>query len=199
MQELGTLVQVILVDLLFAGDNAIAVGLVAAGLAKEQRSKVIFLGVALAVILRIIFAVATVQLLKIPGLLLVGGILLAWVAWKLYFDIRKSEQSKFEGIESESGSLTFRQALFRILIADVSMSLDNVLAVAGIARDHLTILIFGLALSVALMLVGANFIANFLERHRSVGYIGIAVIVIVAASMIWDGSNDILARYSEVG
>ncbi len=193
MAEFSTLIQVILVDLLFAGDNAIAIGVVAASLPKDQRTKVIATGVLLAVILRIAFAVATVQLLKIPGLLIVGGVLLLWVAWKLYTDLRKNHSLQHSDTATqagEAGHLTYGQALIRILIADVSMSLDNVLAVAGIAREHLTILVFGLALSVVLMLVAATMIANFLNRYPWIAYFGVLVIAIVGVSMIWDGSQD---------
>ena len=193
MDEFSTLIQVILIDLLFAGDNAIAVGLVAAGLPKSQRTKVIAAGIGLAVILRIIFAVATVQLLKIPGLLLLGGLLLLWVSWRLYVDLRQRTASENAGGDAvESNSLTFKQALFQILAADVSMSLDNVLAVAGVAREHITILIFGLVLSVVLMLVAATLIANVLNRHRWIAYIGIAIILFVAGSMLWEGTQDIV-------
>ena len=193
MDEFSTLIQVILIDLLFAGDNAIAVGLVAAGLPKSQRTKVIAAGIGLAVILRIIFAVATVQLLKIPGLLLFGGLLLLWVSWRLYVDLRHRTASEDAGEDTvESKSLSFKQALFQILAADVSMSLDNVLAVAGVAREHITILIFGLVLSVVLMLVAATLIANILNRHRWIAYIGIAIILFVAGTMMWEGTQDIL-------
>ena len=197
MDEFSTLFQVILIDLLFAGDNAIAVGLVAAGLPKSQRTKVIVAGIGLAVILRIIFAVATVQLLKIPGLLLLGGLLLLWVSWRLYVDLRKRTASEDAGGDAvESNSLTFKQALFQILAADVSMSLDNVLAVAGVAREHIMILIIGLVLSVVLMLVAATLIANILNRHRWIAYIGIAIILFVAGSMMWDGTHDLVKIFA---
>ena len=197
MDEFSTLIQVVLIDLLFAGDNAIAVGLVAAGLPQSQRTKVIAVGIGLAVILRIIFAVATVQLLKIPGLLLLGGLLLLWVSWRLYVDLRKRTASEDAGGDAvESNSLTFKQALFQILVADVSMSLDNVLAVAGVAREHIAILIIGLVLSVVLMLVAATLIANILNRHRWIAYIGIAIILFVAGSMLWEGTQDIVVILS---
>ncbi len=197
MDEFSTLIQVILIDLVLAGDNAIAVGLVAAGLPKSQRTNVIAAGIGLAVILRIIFAVATVQLLKIPGLLLLGGLLLLWVSWRLYVDLRRRTASEDAGGDAvESNSLTFKQALFQILAADVSMSLDNVLAVAGVAREHITILIFGLVLSVVLMLVAATLIANLLNRHRWIAYIGIAIILLVAGSMMWDGTHDLVKTFS---
>ena len=192
MSELSIFAQVVLVDILFAGDNAIAVGLVAAGLPKEQRSKVIAVGVGLAVVIRILFAAVTVQLLKIPGLLLIGGLLLLWVCWRLYVDMKRhSEPSESVNPESVTQTLTFKQALIQILAADISMSLDNVLAVAGIARDHLVILVFGLVLSVVLMLVAATYIAKLLQKHRWLAYVGILVILVVAGSMLWEGTHEI--------
>lgn len=192
MSELSVFAQVVLVDILFAGDNAIAVGLVAAGLPKEQRSKVIAVGVGLAVVIRIMFAAVTVQLLKVPGLLLVGGLLLLWVCWRLYVDMKRhSEPSDSVSPEGATQTLTFKQALIQILAADISMSLDNVLAVAGIARDHLVILVFGLVLSVVLMLVAATYIAKLLQKHRWLAYVGILVILVVAGSMLWEGSHEI--------
>ena len=198
MDEFSALVQVILIDLLFAGDNAIAVGLVAQGLPQSQRKKVIAYGILLAVILRIAFATVTVQLLKIPGLLIVGGLLLLWVCWRLWQDFRQPEALTADASASASQSeqlLSFRQALIRIVAADVSMSLDNVLAVAGIARDHLVILVFGLALSVVLMLVAATLIANLLSRHKWIAYIGLLIILFVALSMLWDGGHDVAQRF----
>ena len=192
MSELSVFAQVVLVDILFAGDNAIAVGLVAAGLPKEQRSKVIAVGVGLAVVIRIMFAAVTVQLLKVPGLLLVGGLLLLWVCWRLYVDMKRhSEPSDSLNSEGVTQTLTFKQALIQILAADISMSLDNVLAVAGIARDHLVILVFGLVLSVVLMLVAATYIAKLLQKHRWLAYVGIIVILVVAGSMLWEGTHEI--------
>ena len=200
MNELSVFAQVVLVDILFAGDNAIAVGLVAAGLPKEQRAKVIAVGVALAVVLRILFATVTVQLLKIPGLLFVGGLLLLWVCWRLYIDMKRHNgQAASEEAGNGTQNLTFRQALFQILAADVSMSLDNVLAVAGIARHHLVILIFGLALSVVLMLVAATYIANLLQKHRWLAYLGIIIIFVVAMMMLWEGGSDILHYFQHDG
>ena len=197
MDEFSALVQVILIDLLFAGDNAIAVGLVAAGLPAEQRKKVISIGISLAVVMRIGFAVVTVQLLKIPGLLFVGGLLLLWVCWRLWIDLRKREAHAAAVDSAESSAikegLTFRQALIQILVADLSMSLDNVLAVAGVARDHLTILIFGLALSVVLMMVAATAIANLLNKYKWIGYVGLLIILFVAVSMMWEGGSEIYA------
>ena len=197
MSELSVFFQVVLVDILFAGDNAIAVGLVAAGLPKEQRARVIAVGVGLAVLLRILFAAVTVQLLKIPGLLVIGGLLLLWVCWRLYVDMnRHNDTDTSTNPDGPTQSLTFKQALFQILAADVSMSLDNVLAVAGIARDHLVILIFGLVLSVVLMLVAATYIANLLQKHRWLAYVGIVIILIVAITMLWEGSQDIFNYFT---
>lgn len=198
MSELSALIQVILVDLLFAGDNAIAIGLVAAGLPKEQRKKVITIGVAFAVVARIIFAVLTVQLLKIPGLLLIGGLLLLWVCWRLWSDMRRKERQETNPhtkISATGETITFRQALIQIVVADVSMSLDNVLAVAAIARDHLVILVIGLALSVVLMVVGATLIANLLNKYKWIEYVGLLIIFVVAVTMLWEGGHDIAQRF----
>ena len=192
MSELSALIQVILVDILFAGDNAIAVGLVAAGVAPALRTKVIALGIMAAVILRIIFALLTVWLLKIPGVLIIGGLLLLWVSWKLYQVIVKQRSNQVENKATETTEhLTFNQALLQIVVADVSMSLDNVLAVAGIARDHIWILVFGLMLSVTLMLVAATVIAKALEKYIVIGYIGIAILFYVSISMIWEGYQNL--------
>lgn len=198
MDEFSTLVQVILIDLLFAGDNAIAIGLVAKGLPKSQRKKVIAWGVVLAVILRIAFAVVTVQLLKIPGLLIVGGLLLLWVCWRLWQDFRQLDGHATDAsmpTDQPQQSVSFRQALIRIVAADVSMSLDNVLAVAGVAREHLIILVFGLALSVVLMLVAATLIADILSRYKWIAYVGLFIILFVALTMLWDGGHDIAQRF----
>ncbi len=198
MSEFGALVQVILVDLLFAGDNAIAIGLVAASLPPEQRRNAIVVGTALAVVARITFAVLTVQLLKIPGLLVIGGILLLWVCWRLWKDMRQQHRQSADietDVKSKRNELTFRQAIFQILVADVTMSLDNVLAVAGIARHHLWILVFGLLLSVILMVVGATLIANLLNRYRWIGYAGLLTIFAVALMMLWEGGNELVQRF----
>ncbi len=198
MNELSVFIQVVLVDLLFAGDNAIAIGLVAAGLPKEQRKKVITIGVALAVVARIIFAVLTVQLLKIPGLLFIGGLLLLWVCWRLWSDMRRKEKQEANphtDIGATGKTITFRQALFQILVADISMSLDNVLAVAAIAREHLLILVFGLVLSVVLMVVGATMIANLLDKYKWIEYVGLLIIFVVAGTMLWDGGHEIAQRF----
>jgi YjbE family integral membrane protein len=197
-EALTALVQVILIDLVLAGDNAIVIGLAAAGLPAKQRGKAILIGVAAATVLRIIFAGLTTQLLAIVGLLLAGGILLLWVCWKMWRELRTPSH---EPITLADGSIqqntsdaprkTLAQATWQIIVADVSMSLDNVLAVAGAAREHPMVLIFGLALSIAMMGVAASFIAKLLQKHRWIAYVGLAVILYVAGEMIYRGALEI--------
>jgi YjbE family integral membrane protein len=189
---LTALVQVILIDLVLAGDNAIVIGLAAAGLPSEQRGRAILIGVAAATLLRIIFAGLTTQLLAIVGLLLAGGILLLWVCWKMWRELRAPshapESDGINGLHAEGGPRkTLAQATWQIIVADVSMSLDNVLAVAGAAREHPWVLIFGLALSIAMMGIAASFIAKLLQKHRWIAYVGLAVILYVAGEMIYRG------------
>ena len=190
-------VQVLMIDLVLAGDNAIVVGALAAGLPAEQRRKVILLGVVAALVLRIGFALVVSQLLQIVGLILAGGLLLLWVAWKMWRELRHGGESagsaEIEGDE-HSGlkpAKSFAAAAWAVAVADVSMSLDNVLAVAGAAREHPGILIVGLVLSVALMGIAANLIARYIERYRWIAYVGLAVILWVAAKMIWEGAHDV--------
>jgi len=188
--------QVLMIDLVLAGDNAIVVGALAAGLTPEQRRKVIIIGVLAALVLRIIFALVVTQLLQIIGLILVGGLLLLWVAWKMWRDLRHAGESPgSEEIHGDEHSglkpaKSFAGAVWAVAIADVSMSLDNVLAVAGAARDHPGILIVGLIFAVILMGVAANIIAKYIERYRWIAYVGLAVIVYVAGKMIYDGWVD---------
>ena len=198
--------QVIMIDLVLAGDNAIVIGLAAAGLPANQRTKVILIGIAAATGLRVIFALLTTQLLQIVGLLLAGGILLLWVCWKMWRELRTSHEEELEAAEAltdedlnADGSIakgaprkTFAQAAWQIVIADVSMSLDNVLAVAGAARDHPYVLVFGLVLSIALMGIAAGFIAKLLQKHRWIAYVGLAVILYVACDMIYRGFLEVL-------
>ncbi len=188
---------------MLAGDNAIVIGMVAAGLPAADRKKVIFAGIVAATVMRIMFAAVTVQLLQIVGLVLAGGLLLLWVCWKLWREIQ--EQRKHHKALTEAPASvevkptkTMRQAVVQIVIADLSMSLDNVLAVAGIARDHVWVLVFGLALSVALMGFAATWIARLLERHHWIAYVGLAVIFYVAVSMIFDGVHDV-SVWAEAG
>ncbi len=196
-ESLSALVQVILVDLVLAGDNAIAVGLVAASVKPDIRMRVISIGIAVAVILRIVFAVSITQLLKVPGLLFIGGLLLIWVGWRLFVQIRgaKKTQAKVHSMREYSEQLSFKSALFQIIVADFSMSLDNVLALAGIARNHVLILIFGLVLSVVLMLIAATAIASQINKRPWIGYLGVAIIFYVAVIMTWDGAWEIKAKF----
>ncbi len=192
--ELAALLQVLFIDIVLAGDNAVVVGLAAAGVDPAIRRKVIFLGIAGAVVLRILFALVAVQLLAIVGLTLAGGLLLLWVCWKMFREIRESGSAEDEAAaiaEESKKHKTFGQALFQIIIADVSMSLDNVLAVAGAARDHLTVLVIGLLISVVLMGAAATLIANLLHKYRWIAWVGLAVIFFVALRMIYHGWDDV--------
>jgi len=189
--------EILVIDIVLAGDNAIVVGALAAGLPADQRRKVIILGVAAALVLRIVFALAVTQLLQIVGLILAGGLLLLWVAWKMWRELRHTEHSagspEIAGDEKSGlkASRSFASAAWGVALADVSMSLDNVLAVAGAAKDHPHILVFGLILSVILMGVAANIIARYIERYRWIAYVGLVVIVWVAGKMIWEGWHDV--------
>jgi YjbE family integral membrane protein len=198
-QHLTALFQVIMIDLVLAGDNAIVIGLAAAGLPEGQRKKAILVGILAATALRIGFASVTVQLLQIIGLLLAGGVLLLWVCWKMWRELQASHahQPKFHDLSAARTmdaavapghrQKTLGQAVWQITLADVSMSLDNVLAVAGAAREHPIILIFGLGLSIALMGFAANFIARLLEKHRWIAYVGLLIILYVAFDMCYRG------------
>ena len=200
------LLQVMGIDLVLAGDNAIVIGLAAAGLPKEQRAKAILVGIAAATVMRIGFALITAQLLAVVGLLLAGGILLLWVCWKMWqelragaheFDIEAVEALANEDLDAagavadDAPHKTFAQAALQIVIADVSMSLDNVLAVVGAAKDHPTVLIVGLVLSIAMMGFAASYIAKLLHRYRWIAFVGLAIIVYVALKMMWHGWNEV--------
>ena len=192
--QLGALLQVVLIDLVMSGDNAIIIGMAVAGLPAANRTRIIFWGVAGATLLRIGFAAVTTQLLQIIGLTLAGGLLLLWVAWRMYRELRlKSKHEASEVAQAAHIPKTPRQAMIQIIAADVSMSLDNVLAVAGAARDHIGVLWFGLILSVVLMAVASNFIARILDRYHWVAWIGFAIILYVALDMIWDGTHEVVA------
>jgi YjbE family integral membrane protein len=206
LSPLYALVSVVMIDLVLAGDNAVVVGMAAAGLPLEQRQRVILIGVGLALLFRVAFAVVAVQLLAIIGLLLAGGLLLLWVAWKMWRELHaaRAEEVGAEVVAGEAapppgGALikTQRTAIVQIAIADVSMSLDNVLAVAGAARDHVVILIFGLVLSIALMALAASWIARLLTRHHWLAYIGLAIITVVALGMIWEGGEQVWLAVEE--
>ncbi|ATE63286.1 YjbE family putative metal transport protein [Rhizorhabdus dicambivorans] len=187
--------QVLMIDIMLAGDNAIVVGALAAGLPPDQRRKVILIGIVAALVLRIVFAVSVSLLMSIIGLVFAGGLLLLWVSWKMFREIRHAgmvpgdDPTEHDGIPQ---SKTFLGAAWAVAVADVSMSLDNVLAVAGAARDHPGILVIGLLLSVALMGVAANFIARYIERYRWIAYVGLVVILYVALKMIWEGGHQLL-------
>ena len=189
------LLQVIMIDLVLAGDNAVVIGLAAAGLPPERRSRAILVGVVAATVLRIVFAGIAIELLEIVGLLLAGGILLLWVCWKMWRELRGPSAEETEAAltagEAHVPRKTFAQAAWQIVLADISMSLDNVLAVAGAARDHPVALVFGLGLSIVLMGIAASFIARLLNRHRWIAYLGLAIILYVALDMIWRGFLDV--------
>ena len=203
---LTALGQVIMIDLVLAGDNAVVIGLAAAGLPKEQRNKAILIGIIAATVLRIGFALITTTLLGITGLLLGGGILLLWVCWKMYRELRAGHgQMTDDAVEALEDSdinrdgtvagraprKTLRQAAIQIVIADVSMSLDNVLAVSAAAREHPTVLIIGLVLSIALMGLAATFVARLLSKHRWIAWVGLALILYVSLKMVYDGYLDV--------
>ena len=185
------LAQVLMIDVVLAGDNAVVIGMAAARVPQRLRKKVIFWGLIAAVGLRIVMAAVAVKLLAIIGLTLAGGILLLWVCWRMYRDITGHQGHAAPEIE---GNASARRAIFQILVADVSMSLDNVLAVAGAARDHLDVLVIGLLLSVGLMGAAANVIAKLLERYRWIAYIGLAIVVYVAVTMIWHGWDEVAKK-----
>jgi len=200
VNQFGALLSVVIVDVVLAGDNAIVVAMAAAGLAVERRRRVIALGIAAATILRILLAYFAVQLLAIIGMTLAGGVLLLWVSWKMYREFREMHVAENTTVAAEGycqNRVPVRrksagQALTQIVLADVSMSLDNVLAVAGIARDHFELLAFGLVLSVALMGVASTYIARLLDRHFWISWVGLGIITFVALRMIWEGSTQVL-------
>lgn len=189
---LTALLQVIAIDLVLAGDNAVVIGLAAAGLDPAQRKKAILVGIIAATLLRILFATVAVHLLAIIGLLLAGGLLLLWVCWKMWRELRGGHGGSEEASLEDAPKKTFFQAATQIVVADVSMSLDNVLAVAGAAREHPSVLIIGLALSIALMGIAANFIANLLNKHRWIAYVGLAIILYVSLDMIYRGVLEVM-------
>ncbi len=196
--SIAAFLQVIMIDLVLAGDNAVVIGLAAAGLPKERRARAILVGIIAATVLRILFASIAIELLAIVGLLLAGGVLLLWVCWKMWRELRGPNQHDTEaalgGGNAHVPHKTFTQAAWQIVVADVSMSLDNVLAVAGAARDHPVALVFGLSLSIVLMGVAASLVARLLNRHRWIAYVGLAIILYVACDMIWRGGHEVWPR-----
>jgi len=212
-EAIVALFQVVMIDLSLAGDNAIVVGIAAAGLPERQRTRAIFFGMAGAAALLVIFAGITTQLLKLVGLLFAGGVLLLWVCWKMWRELRSTAKQEEEEAAGASTGLdvnadgtvtsyaprkTLAQAVGQIIIADLSMSLDNVLAVAGAAREHPTVLIFGLSLSILLMGAAAAFIARLLHKYRWIAYLGLAVILYVALGMLFRGAQEIRPVVSTV-
>ena len=204
---LAAFFQVVLIDLALAGDNAVAVGVAAAGLPAQQRRKAIVLGLAAAVVMLIGFALITTKLLQVVGLLMAGGILLLWVCWRMWRDLRQHQLHQTEAAEAalseatggpidtsprrQPKAKTLGQAMVQILLADLAMSLDNVLAVAGAARKHPTVLVGGLLLSITLTGLAASWIAKLLHRFRWIGYVGLAIVVYVALHMIWEGARTV--------
>jgi YjbE family integral membrane protein len=204
--DVAALFQVVLIDLALAGDNAVAVGLAAAALPREQQRRAIFWGIVLALVLRILFAGITIQLLQIPGLLFVGGLLLFWVAWRMWDDLRRHEpvmvgdpvagEHAAEVIASHGKPpKTFGSALLTIIIADVSMSLDNVLAVAAVSKHNVYIMAFGLVLSVVLMGVAATVIARIINQHRWIAVVGIIIILFAGTRMVWEDAHNFFPAY----
>jgi YjbE family integral membrane protein len=211
-EAIVALFQVVMIDLSLAGDNAIVVGIAAAGLPEQQRTRAIFFGMAGAAALLVIFAGITTQLLKLVGLLFAGGVLLLWVCWKMWRELRSTAKEEEEAAGASTGldvnadgtvtsyapRKTLAQAVGQIIIADLSMSLDNVLAVAGAAREHPTVLIFGLSLSILLMGAAAAFIASLLHKYRWIAYLGLAVILYVALGMLFRGAQELSPVVSTV-
>lgn len=192
ISQLTALVSVVLIDIVLAGDNAVVVGTAAAGLPRKQQQQVIFIGAALALVARVLFALVAVQLLAIIGLLLAGGLLLLWVAWKIWRELQRGHHGEVEVGLAATAPKTMRSAIMQVAVADISMSLDNVLAVAGAARDHPYIMIFGLLLAIALMAVAAQYIARLIDRHRWVAYVGLVIVLLVAFKMIYEGGIEVL-------
>ena len=211
-EAIAALFQVVMIDLALAGDNAIVVGMAAAGLPQEQRTRAILLGMMGATVLLVLFAGITTQLLKLVGLLFAGGVLLLWVCWKMWRELRSSLKEEQEALEALTGydinadgtiagyapRKSLGQAAGQIIVADLSMSLDNVLAVAGAAREHPIVLVFGLGLSIILMGIAASFIARLLQKHPWIAYIGLAVILYVALGMVYRGALELRPIVSAV-
>ena len=192
----AALLKILGVNLILSGDNAVLIALAAAGLPADQRGKAIMFGMVLAVVLRVVLSIFAVYLLAIPGLLLVGGLLLLWIAWGFYKELRKEQKAEEHGEHGElMQTKTMATALRQIVIADVSMSLDNVLAVAGAARDNMPMLILGLTISIIMMGVAATLISKLLERFPVIAYIGVALIVWIGIEMIWEDGHHLYERY----
>jgi YjbE family integral membrane protein len=208
LDVLTGLFEVVLINLVLSGDNVIVIGLAAAGLPHAQRGKAILIGIVAATALRVLLAGLATQILQIVGLLLAGGILLLWVCWKIWRELRAFSAAPVEATEAagavagvgakDEPRKTLAQAIWQITLADFSMSLDNVLVVAGAARDHLMVLIFGLALSITMMGVAASFIARLLQHHRWIAYVGLAIILYIAIEMTFHGTLEIVKTAAPV-
>jgi YjbE family integral membrane protein len=188
LHELTALVQVLLIDLTLAADNAVVVGMAVAGLPPERRRTAIIAGIGGAALLRMALGVVTLHLLEIIGLLLAGGLLLLWVCWKMYRELRAAAPA------TAAPAKTLGQAMLQIMVADISMSLDNVLAVAGAAQGHAWVLVTGIAVAVVLMGVAANLVAKLLDRHRWIAWLGLLIVLYIAVNLIWEGSHQVAAR-----
>jgi YjbE family integral membrane protein len=192
-QDLLALAQVVMIDVALAGDNAVVVGMAVAGLPDRQQRSAILLGIGGATVIRIALGAVALQLLALIGLLLAGGVLLLWVCWKMFRELRRPHHVVAEG----TGTKTLRQAMLQIILADISMSLDNVLAVAGAAHDRLWVLVAGLLLSVGLMGLAASLVARLLERYRWIAWIGLLIVLYVALNMIWHGGHEVAVDLSQ--
>jgi YjbE family integral membrane protein len=186
-QDLAALAQVLMIDIALAGDNAVVVGLAVAGLPEPKKRRAIVAGIAGATVIRILFGAITLHLLEIIGLLLAGGLLLLWVCWKMFRELRRERHAA-----AGRAPKTLMQAIVQIALADISMSLDNVLAVAGAAQGNMWVLAVGLVISVVLMGVAANYLALLLERHRWIAWIGLLIVLYVAMNMIWEGTHEVV-------
>ncbi len=207
------LFQVLMINIVLSGDNAVVIGMVAARVAPDNRHKVILWGMVAAVVLRIVLSIFAVELLHIIGLSLAGGIILLWVAWRLYRDIREEKEEKAalaviaadradrhpHHQAAQAGAVPLRRAVFQVAVADISMSVDNVLAIAGAANQNIAVLVIGLILSIALMGVAASYIAKLLQRYPALAYVGVVLIVYVGLEMIWDGSADLPKIFGLMG
>jgi YjbE family integral membrane protein len=188
--QLTAFVSVVLIDVVLAGDNAVVVGTAAAGLPPKQQRHVIVVGSALALVARVAFALVATRLLAIIGLTLAGGLLLLWVAWKIWRELRRGHDAP-EGGAGGGKTKSFGAAVVQVAVADISMSLDNVLAIAGAAHDHPWIMVFGLVLSIGLMAVAAGVIARMIDRYRWIAYVGLLIVLAVACKMIWEGWHEV--------
>lgn len=187
LDQLAILFQIFLIDISLAADNAIAIGVAVAGLPAAQRHRAVWAGLGAAALLRFLLAIFAIQLLRITGLIVAGGLLLLWVAWKMFHDIRRLHKAKQDGAENKQAPKKLLDAILQIAVADISMSLDNVLGVAGAARDHYALLAFGLGFSILLMGFASALVARLLHRWHWLGYLGVATVAYVALHMIWDG------------